>query len=91
MDSFVQQQLLRSRDPSSNLIERPVFSLCKTKKNRRTGAKKKKKTFKFSVHKCSRSMWKHHLSIYCFIPACHCVQYSFSLFALSVESPLGLF
>ncbi len=38
---FVQQQLLRSRYPSSNLIGQPVFSLCKTEKICRTGRKKK--------------------------------------------------
>ncbi len=34
---FVQQQLHRSRYPSSNLIGRSVFSLCETEKIRRTG------------------------------------------------------
>ncbi len=37
---FVQQQLLQSCYPSSNLIGRPVFSLCETEKIRRTGQKK---------------------------------------------------
>ncbi len=80
MDSFVQQQLLRSRDPSSNLIGRPVFSLCKTKKNRRTGAKKNKKTFTFSVHECSRSMWKHHINLlfYSSVSLCPIFLFTFS-------------
>ncbi len=37
----MQQQLLRSRDPSSNLIGRPVFSLCEIEKICQTGRKKK--------------------------------------------------
>uniref|UniRef100_A0A673HMX6 Protein argonaute-4-like n=1 Tax=Sinocyclocheilus rhinocerous TaxID=307959 RepID=A0A673HMX6_9TELE len=41
---FVQQQLLRSRDPSSTLIGRPVFSLCETEKNR-TGLKRNIRIF----------------------------------------------
>ncbi len=43
---FVQQQLFRSRDPSLNLVGRPVFSLCKTEKIHRTGLKKKKTHFR---------------------------------------------
>ncbi len=39
----MQQQLLQSRDLSSNLIGRPVFLLYETEKFCRTGLKKKKK------------------------------------------------
>ncbi len=81
---FVQQQLLRSRDPSSNLIGRSVFSLCETEKIRRTGWKK---TFAFSVRECSRPV-EASIGICCFIPARHRVRNSFSFFALSVERPL---
>ncbi len=44
---FMQQQLLRSRYLSSNLIGRPLFSLCETEKIRQTG--RKKKTFAVAV------------------------------------------
>ncbi len=52
----MQQQLLRSRYPSSNLIGQPVFLLCKTEKICRTGRKKKHLHFR-----CAnvRSLWKH--------------------------------
>ncbi len=43
---FMQQQLLRSRDSSSNLIGRPMFLLCETEKICQTGRKKKHTHFR---------------------------------------------
>ncbi len=85
---FVQQQLLRSRDPSSNLIGRPVLSLCETEKIRRTGRKK-------NIHIFGARMFAVYVEASigscCFIPAHHRVRNSFCFFALSVERPLCIF
>ncbi len=82
---FAQQQLLRSRYPSSNLIGRPVFSLCETEKIRRSVRKKNIRIFgarMFAVYV------EASIGSCCFIPACHRVRNSFCFFALSVERPL---
>ncbi len=68
---FAQQQLLRSRDPSSNPIGRLVFSLCKTEEIHRTGRKKYICIFgarMFAVY------LEASIGSCCFIPVCHRAQ-----------------
>ncbi len=69
----------------SNLIGRPVFSLCETEKIRRTGRKKNIRIFgvrMFAVYV------EASIGSCCFIPVRHRVRNSFSFFALSEERPL---
>ncbi len=86
---FVQQLLLRSGYPSSNLIGPFVFLLCETEKIRRTGRKINKNKCVFSAQIFAVYV-EAYIGSCCFLPALHRAWNSLCFFALSVERHLGI-
>ncbi len=83
---FMQQQLLRSRDSSSNLIGRPMFLLCETEKICQTGRKKKHTHFRcMNIRALCGSILRKLLF---YSSASSQSEIRFRFFALSVERPL---